>query len=81
MAEHKPGKGVREGWVESGGEAQIKRDKPERFERANEAKAMGRAKNRIRDVHCSGFVQVELQVCLRPPWRLTAQTPLGPHGA
>ena len=72
-----------EGRVESGGEAQTKgfvRDKPERLERANETKAMGRAKNQIRDVHCSGIVQVELQVCLRPPSRLTAQTTLGPHG-
>ena len=43
------------------------RDKPERVERANETKAMGRAKNRIRGVQCSGFVQVEQQVCLKPP--------------
>ena len=55
------------------------RDKPERLEQANETKAMGRAKNQIRDVHCSGIVPVEQQVCLRPPSRLTAQTTLGPH--
>ena len=49
------------------------RDKPERVEQANETKALGRAKNQIRDVHCSGIVQVEQQACLRPRWRLTAR--------
>ena len=39
----------------------------------NESKELGRAKNLIRNVQCSGFVRVEQQVCLRPPWRLTAQ--------
>ena len=46
MAEHKQkGAEMGEGWVESGGHAQIKGfvgDKPERVERANETKAMGR---------------------------------------
>ena len=74
-----------EGWVElKGGEKLqskgIVRDNAQRFKRMNESKALGRAKNLIRDVQCSGLVRVEQQVCFRPPWRLTAQIHLNPHG-
>ena len=65
MAEHmKCERG--EGWVESEGEAPIK--------------GGCTRQTQIRGVQCSGFVQVELQVCIRPPWRLTAQIHLDPYG-
>ena len=79
----------KEGWVELKGREKLQSKgivqyNAQWFQRMNESKELGRAKNSIRDVQCSGFVRVEQQVCLTPmaansadsfesPWRLTAQ--------
>ena len=79
----KPRGGGRMGRMKKGGEAPIKGDCPTQcpvIQADERIQGIGQSQELNQGCPMQWIRSVEQQVCLRPPWHLTAQIHLNPHG-